>query len=102
MEEREKAALRQVELARAHKTLGSNDPKVETGTATQFAAKKIGVSEPTFKRCVKLIERLRTGIAALNLKRQFIGIEIDEDSFRKAEARIRVAVSQTSEKEVST
>jgi 16S rRNA G966 N2-methylase RsmD len=29
-----------------------------------------------------------TGIAALNLKRKFIGIEIDEESFRTAQARI--------------
>jgi DNA modification methylase len=32
-----------------------------------------------------------TGIAALNLKCQFIGIEIDEESFSRAEARIRLA-----------
>jgi ParB-like chromosome segregation protein Spo0J len=75
LEEREKAALRQ--------TLGSNDPKVETGTATQFAAKKLGVSEPTLKRCVKIIEksseevkqRLRSGKARIgkeynNLQKQ--------------------------------
>ena len=83
LEEREKAAKRQVELAGAHKTLGSNDPKVITGTATQFTAKKIGVSEPTLKRCVKIIEksseevkqRLRSGKARIgkeynNLQKQ--------------------------------
>jgi 16S rRNA G966 N2-methylase RsmD len=43
-----------------------------------------------------------TGVAALNLKCQFIGIENDEipGSFEKAEARIRLAASQ-SEKEMS-
>jgi site-specific DNA-methyltransferase (adenine-specific) len=75
LEEREKAAARQ--------TLGSNDPKVTTGTATQFTAKRIGVSEPTLKRCVKIIEksseevkqRLRSGKARIgkeynNLQKQ--------------------------------
>ncbi|MDP9288056.1 MAG: hypothetical protein M3P08_07650 [Thermoproteota archaeon] len=41
-----------------------------------------------------------TGIAALNLKTQFIGIEIDKEKFDRAEARIRLAASH-SEKEMS-
>jgi site-specific DNA-methyltransferase (adenine-specific) len=40
-----------------------------------------------------------TGVAALKLKCQFIGIEIDEESFRRAEARIRVAAASQSGKE---
>lgn len=42
-----------------------------------------------------------TGVAALKLKCQFIGIEIDEDSCRKANSRLSLAASQTPEMEVS-
>lgn len=35
-----------------------------------------------------------TGIAALNLGRKFIGIEIDEKYFKAAEARLKVSVSE--------
>jgi 16S rRNA G966 N2-methylase RsmD len=35
-----------------------------------------------------------TGIAALNLKRQFVGIEIDDDTFQIAEAKIRLLCSE--------
>jgi 16S rRNA G966 N2-methylase RsmD len=42
-----------------------------------------------------------TGVAALKLKYQFIGVEIDEEWFRRAEARITLAASQTPEKEAS-
>jgi DNA modification methylase len=37
-----------------------------------------------------------TGIAALKLKRKFIGIEIDEERFKIADARIALAQGQTS------
>ncbi|PIU43530.1 MAG: hypothetical protein COS97_00525 [Candidatus Nealsonbacteria bacterium CG07_land_8_20_14_0_80_40_10] len=35
-----------------------------------------------------------TGIAALNLKRKFIGIEIDEKYFKAAEKRLKIAASK--------
>jgi DNA modification methylase len=35
-----------------------------------------------------------TGVAALNLGRKFIGIEIDENYFRAAERRIREAAAK--------
>lgn len=43
-----------------------------------------------------------TGVAALNLKCQFIGIEIDKETFEKANSKLKILAAQLRDQAKST